>query len=70
MLLMDHHERAREVQLARFRAMTPAERWKAAHNLYWSARRMKAAWIAHHHPDWTKEQVEAAVREAFMHARD
>lgn len=66
---MDHVELAREKQLERFREMTPAERWKAAHRLYWSARRLKAAYIRKLHPEWTEQEVEDAVREAFMHAR-
>lgn len=66
---VDHLEVARETQVAIFRAMSPGERWKAAHRLYWSARRLKAAYLKSRHPDWTDEQVEEAVREAFMHAR-
>ncbi|MEM9074446.1 MAG: hypothetical protein AAGE52_38485 [Myxococcota bacterium] len=61
---------ALDYQLARFREMTPAERWKAAHQLYWSARRLKAAFFREMHPEWTEEQVEDAVREAFRRARD
>lgn len=57
------------VQLAAFRAMTPAERWAAANRLYWSARRLKTAFVRSQHPDWTDEQVAATVRRAFLYAR-
>lgn len=67
---MDHVEEGLRIQRERFRAMTPAERWQAAHALYWSARRLKAAFIRQQHPDWSEEQIEEAVKEAFMYARD
>jgi hypothetical protein len=34
-----------------FRRMTPAERWQVAHNLYWSMRRYKTAFLESQHPD-------------------
>ena len=67
---MDHASQAREVQLARFRRMTPGERWSAARDLYWSVRRLKEAFIRQQHPDWSNDRVAAAVREAFSHVRD
>ena len=59
----------KDVQTEVLKRMSPGQRLKAAMRLYWSARRLKAGWIRQHHPDWTKEQVEKAVREAFGHAR-
>lgn len=60
---------ADEVQTEIFKRMTPGERWAAAQNLYWSARRLKAAWLRSLHPEWTETEVQAAVKEAFMHVR-
>lgn len=67
---VDHASQAREVQLARFRRMTPGERWIAARDLYWSVRRLKEAFIRQQQPTWSNDQVAAAVREAFSHVRD
>jgi hypothetical protein len=56
-------------QQAIFRAMTPSQRWQAAVDLYWSARRLKTAFVRSQHPDWTDERVDALVRNVFFHAR-
>jgi len=56
-------------QLEIFRSMSPSERWQAARSLYWSARRLKAAYLRKQHPDWSDEQIEQAVKKAFQHAR-
>ena len=58
-----------EVQFEIFRRMTPAQRWAAAQRLYWSARRLKAAHLRSLHPDWDEEQVQRAVKEAFLNVR-
>jgi hypothetical protein len=49
--------------------MTPAERWRAAERLSWSARNLKAAFLRSIHPEWTEVEVQRAVKEAFLHAR-
>jgi hypothetical protein len=49
--------------------MTPERRLKLAEQLYWTARKLKAAGVRMHHPDWTEEQVAAEVRRIFLHAR-
>ena len=67
---VDHASEARGAQITRFRQMTPGERWTAARDLYWSVRRLKEAFIRQQHPDWSNDQVAAAVREAFSHVRD
>ncbi|MBW2223489.1 MAG: hypothetical protein JRF54_04580 [Deltaproteobacteria bacterium] len=67
---MDHASEAREAQIARFREMTPGERWGAARDLYWSMRRFKEAFIRQQHPEWSDDRVAAAVSEAFLHVRD
>jgi hypothetical protein len=56
-------------QVAVLRQMTPAQRWNAAYRLYWTMRRHKAAFLRSRHPDWSDQQVEAAVRENFSDAR-
>jgi len=61
--------RAREVQIEIFRKMTAEQKLKLSMRLYWSARRLKAAWLRRQHPDWTEEQVQAEVTEIFKNAR-
>ena len=56
-------------QIAVFRRMTPEQRWHAAHRLYWTMRRHKAAFLHGQHPDWPESRVEAEVRDIFSHAR-
>lgn len=51
------------------RAMSPAQKLKAAERLYHSARQLKAAALHAAHPDWNDEAVRRAVREAFLHSR-
>lgn len=51
------------------RAMSPAQKLRAAERLYHSARQLKAAALRAAHPDWTDEAVHRAVREAFLHSR-
>ncbi len=62
-------EQASPEQIAVLRAMTPQQRWQAATNLYWSARRLKSAFVRSEHPDWSDQDVEAYVRRAFLYAR-
>ncbi len=52
-----------------YKSMTPEQKYAVAMNLYWSARRMKEAWLRSIHPDWTEEQVSRTVREIFLRAR-
>jgi hypothetical protein len=56
-------------QIAILRRMTPGQRWDAAHRLYWTMRRHKAAFLQSQHPDWTEQQVTEEVRRIFSHAR-
>ena len=37
-------------QMAILRGMTPEQRWNAAHQLYWTMRRHKAAFLQSQHP--------------------
>jgi hypothetical protein len=59
----------RDIQVEIFRKMSAQEKLHVAMRLYWSARRLKAAWIRQQHKDWTEDQVQHAVREAFTNAR-
>lgn len=70
LICVDHASEARQVQISRFRQMTPGERWGAARDLYWTVRRLKEAFVHQQHPDWSNDQVAAAVIEAFSHVRD
>jgi|APTNR8051073442_1049403.scaffolds.fasta_scaffold16758_4 hypothetical protein len=51
------------------RRMSGEQKLKTAFQLYWGARRLKAARLRQEHPDWSEEQVQARVREIFMYAR-
>jgi hypothetical protein len=57
-------------QFAVLRAMTGARRLRLAEQLYWSARKMKAAGLRSQHPDWTEPHVEEELRRIFSHAGD
>jgi hypothetical protein len=56
-------------QLEVLRRMTPAERLQAATRLYWTARQIKEAALRARHPEWSAEQLQRAVRDAFLFAR-
>ena len=51
------------------REMSPAQKLRAAELLYYSARRLKAAALRAQHPEWTENDVNRAVREAFLYGR-
>ncbi len=52
-----------------FESMTPEQKLRAAMNLYYSARKLKAAALKQQRPDWNEEQIEQKVREIFLYAR-
>jgi hypothetical protein len=56
-------------QFEAFRRMTPERRLALAEQLYWSARRLKAAGLQAQHADWSEEQVAREVTRIFLHAR-
>jgi len=56
-------------QIAAFRAMPGVRRLRLAEQLYWSARKMKAAFLRSQHPDWPEPRVNDEVRRIFSHAR-
>ena len=67
--LMLADEKTSPEQIEAFRRMTPEQRWQAAHRLYWTARRHKAAFLRSQHPDWPDQRIEWAVRRNFSRAR-
>jgi hypothetical protein len=64
---LDEQPSSEQVEL--IRRMTPEQRWRSAHRLYWTMRRHKAAFIRSQNPDMPESGVEAKVREIFSHAR-
>ena len=56
-------------QIEIYRRMTPGRRLEIAEQMYWSARRMKFAWLRTQHPDWTDAEIEVEVTRNFSHAR-
>jgi hypothetical protein len=56
-------------QIAILRRLTPGQRWDAAHRLYWTMRRHKAAFLQSQHPDWNEQAVADEVRRIFSNAR-
>ena len=58
------------MQIEIYKNMTPQQRLRVASNLYWSARKLKAAGVRMQHPEWTDEQVQRAVRDACLYAGD
>lgn len=53
--------------IATLRRMTGAHKLRTAFQLYWGARKVKAARIRQQHPDWSEAQVQKKVKEIFMH---
>lgn len=58
-----------DIQIEVLKKMTGGQKLKLAMRLYWSARRLKAAWLRRQHPDWTEEQVQKEVTEIFRDVR-
>jgi|RhiMethySRZTD1v2_1073278.scaffolds.fasta_scaffold169103_2 hypothetical protein len=52
----------RDRDLARLRAMTPAEKLRVAEALWRDARALTEAAIVRRHPDWNREQVRQETR--------
>jgi len=58
-----------DLEVARLRAMTATEKVAVMHSLWRQAWSLKEAGVRGHHPDWSEEEVKAAVREFFRHDR-
>lgn len=53
---------------ATLQRMTGQQKWRAAFQLYWAARDLKAMALRAQNPEWTEAQVQQRVKEIFMHA--
>ncbi|MFW6456830.1 MAG: hypothetical protein ACOC0A_00910 [Planctomycetota bacterium] len=49
--------------------MSPAKKLQIATDMYYEARRLKAAAVRQKHPDWLEEQVQGRVKEVFIRAQ-
>ena len=56
-------------QIAALRAIPGKTRLRLAEQLYWAARKLKAAGIRYQHPDWPEDRVNAEVTKIFLNAR-
>ena len=59
----------KEMQNEIIKRMSPQQKLEASMDLYYSARKLKAAWLRQLHSDWSDKQVAQAVTEAFVNAR-
>jgi hypothetical protein len=64
----DNVDRPSPEQIARYRAMTPEQRFHQASALYWTARRLRTAHERALHPEWTEEELAIHVRRVFLRA--
>lgn len=62
--------RADEVYWQNLNQMTPAQKLEAFHNLYWTARELKAAGLRMQFPELPEEEIQKKVREIFLYASD
>ena len=58
-----------ELETARLRQMTASEKIAVMHSLWRQAWALKEAGVRGQYPEWSPEQVEAAVREIFRNVR-
>ncbi len=61
-------DRLHPAQIAAYRRMTPEQKLARFNELYWMARGLKADFLRSRHADWSEEQIQAQVREIFLHA--
>ena len=62
-------EQASPDQITALRAISGEKKLRLAEQLYWAARKMKAAGLRAQHPEWTEVRVNEEVRQIFLHAR-
>jgi hypothetical protein len=65
-MLADEQTSPEQIEI--YRRMTPGRRLEVAEQLYWSARKLKAAGVRSQHPYWPEEKVSAEVNQIFLHA--
>ena len=56
-------------QVTALRTMSGEKRLHLAEQLYWAARRIKAAGVRSQHPDWHEDRVAAEVSRIFLNAQ-
>jgi len=66
-MLKDEQPSSEQIKV--LRTLSGQERLRVAQRLYWSARKLKAAGLRAHHPDWLETRVEAEVVRLFSNAR-
>ena len=65
----DHEKEAAEVSRKIFRNMAPAKKYETLMSLRDFAWKMKAAGVRMQHPEFSEDEVQDRVREAFLYAR-
>jgi hypothetical protein len=55
-------------QFAIFRKMTGQWRLQIAEEMFWAARKLKAAGVRYQHPDWPEKKVIAEDNRIFLQA--
>jgi hypothetical protein len=70
MNILRYEMTGQEIQDEILKKMTPEQKLRLAMNLYYSAWEIKAAWLRELHKDWSDKQIEQAVREIFVNARN
>ena len=67
--LQNTDEQTSPEQIAVLRRMSPEQRWRAAHRLYWTMRRHKSGFLRAQHPAWPESRIEDEVRRIFSNAQ-
>ena len=65
-----HLVKAEAVRRRILREMSAAQRIDAAMDMYWIAREQKTSALRRQNPGWTEGQIQRAVHEAILYARD
>lgn len=66
---MRHTDVPEQTQFDVLRRMSPAQRYQASRDLYWTLRKHKKHFLEELHPDWSEDRIDAEVRRIFLHAR-
>ena len=56
-------------QIEAYRALSGEKRVQISGQLYWVARKMKAAGLRYQHPDWPEDRIKSEVTRIFLDAR-
>ena len=60
--------RLHPIQVEIYRRMSAEQKLRIAGQLYWDARKLKAGWLRHIHPDWSEEEILETVKKIFLYA--